>query len=151
AGTIYTYFPSKEALVNALFRRWKTSLGQRVFTAFPVDAPVQQQFDVMWRTMAKFALDNEEAFAFLELHHHASYLDSESRELENQLKNFAAAAILRGQNEGVFKAMDTTLLMEILFGAFVGMMRAHWERRVTLSNEALEQARIACWDALARP
>jgi TetR/AcrR family transcriptional regulator, repressor of fatR-cypB operon len=150
AGTIYTYFPSKEALVNALYRKWKTALAQRVFTAFPAEASSRTQFDVMWRSMSEFALQNAEAFAFLELHHHASYLDAESRELEHQLKSFARGAILRGQSEGVFKAMDTTLLMELLFGAFVGMMRAHWENRVELSDEALENARTACWDAMAK-
>src|SRR5215471_11195549 len=115
AGTIYTYFPSKEALVNALYRKWKTSLGQQVFTTFPIEASPREQFDVMWRTMSKFALANREAFAFLELHHHASYLDAESRELENQLKNFAAGALARGQALGVFKPFDTVLLMELLF------------------------------------
>ncbi|HVY47310.1 MAG TPA: TetR/AcrR family transcriptional regulator [Minicystis sp.] len=151
AGTIYTYFPSKEALVNALYRKYKTMLGQRVFVAFPIDADPQKQFSVMWDEMAKFALENREAFAFLELHHHASYLDAESRELENQLKHFAAAAISRGQASGVFKEMDTHLLMELLFGAFVGMMRAHWEDRVELNDTTLAQAKQACWDAMAAP
>src|SRR5689334_6813622 len=57
AGTIYTYFPSKEALVNTLYRKWKTALGQRVFTEFPVDAAPKKQFDVMWRAMAAFSLE----------------------------------------------------------------------------------------------
>jgi TetR/AcrR family transcriptional regulator, repressor of fatR-cypB operon len=149
AGTIYTYFPSKEALVNALYRKWKTALGQRVFTTFPLEAPPREQFDVMFRTMAQFALENREAFAFLELHHHAPYLDAESRELENQLKSFAAVALGRGQALAVFKPMDTVLLMELLFGSFVGMMRAHWEGRIELTDAALESARASCWDMMA--
>src|SRR5215510_1382235 len=48
AGTIYTYFPSKEALVNALYRKWKQALGQQVFMAFPIDASPREQFEVMW-------------------------------------------------------------------------------------------------------
>jgi AcrR family transcriptional regulator len=151
AGTIYTYFPSKHALVNALYRKWKTALAQRVFMAFPVEASPREQFDVMWVTMSRWALDHAEAFAFLELHHHASYLDAESRELENQLKDFAAGALLRGQAEGIIKPLETKLLMEILFGAFVGMMRAYWEGRVQLDEANLDGARRACWDCLAVP
>src|SRR5580765_5152966 len=123
AGTVYTYFPSKEALVNALYRKWKTALGQRVFMVFPIDAEPREQFDTMWRSMTEFALQHREAFMFLELHHHATYLDKESRELENQLKDFASGAIARGQAHGCFKPMNTILLMELLFGSFVGMMR----------------------------
>jgi AcrR family transcriptional regulator len=150
AGTIYTYFPSKEALVNALYRKWKTALGQQVFTKYPIDAAPREQFDVMWTTMVEFALQNREAFVFLELHHHASYLDKESKELESQLKDFASGALARGQAAGVFKEMDTVVLMELLFGAFTGMMRAHWEGRVKLGPASQENARAACWDMLAK-
>ncbi len=149
AGTIYTYFPSKEALVNALYRKWKTALGQRVFMVFPIDAAPREQFDVMWRSMTEFALQHREAFMFLELHHHATYLDKESRELENQLKDFASGAIAQGQAAGVFKPMNTVLLMELLFGCFVGMMRAHWEGRIVLDEAAQETARQASWDLMA--
>lgn len=148
AGTIYTYFPSKEALVNTLFRKWKTAIAQRVYTEFPAQASPREQFDTMWRAMASFALENPEAFAFLELHHHRPYLDTESRALDNQLKDFAGVAVAQGQSTGLFKPMDTTLLLELLFGAFIGMMRAHYEGRVKLTDEAIDSARAACWDAL---
>ena len=55
AGTIYHYFESKEALVNALYRSWKTKVGQRVFLSFPQGAPVREQFRVMWNEMIGFA------------------------------------------------------------------------------------------------
>lgn len=149
AGTIYHYFPSKEALVNALYRKWKSAIARRVFTAFPANAPVRQQFQVMWREMVDFAVAHPEAFAFLELHHHRSYLDAESLAMENSLKEFGAALVKRAQDEGVLKPGNTTLLMELVFGAFIGMMRAHWEGRIELSADELTAAEQACWDAVA--
>lgn len=149
AGTIYHYFPSKEALVNALYRKWKAAIAQRVFTAFPSGAPPREQFGVMWREMAEFARAHPEAFAFLELHHHRSYLDGESLAMENNLKEFGAAMVKRAQDQGVIKPGDTTLLMELIFGAFIGMVRAHWEGRIQLTPEELASAERACWDAVA--
>jgi AcrR family transcriptional regulator len=149
AGTIYNYFPSKEALVNALFRKWKEALARRVYTAFPMTAPPREQFEVMWREMAAFALAHPQAFAFLELHHHRPYLDAESCALQNQLKDFAKGVCKQAQDVGAFKAMDTTLLMELLFGAFIGMMRAHWDGGVELDEQAIAHARGACWDMVA--
>lgn len=149
AGTIYTYFPSKEALVNTLYRKWKNALAQRVYTDFPAAAEPRQQFETMWRSMAAFAIEHEEAFVFLELHHHRSYLDAESRALENQLKHFASAAVASGQAKGVFKGMDPHLLLELLFGAFGGMMRAHYEGRVKLDRGAIDAAMSACWEMVA--
>lgn len=151
AGTIYTYFPGKEALVNTLYRKWKSVLARAVYTRFPADAPPREQFDAMWGAMAELALANPEAFTFLELHHHRSYLDAESRALENQVKDFAAVAVSRGQAMGVFRKMDTTVLLELLFGAFVGMIRAHQEGRVKLTDETIEAARGACWDLVRAP
>ncbi len=149
AGTIYHYFDSKEALVNALYRTWKSAVAQRVFTAFPQGAPVREQFEVMWNEMVAFATSAPTAFAFIELHNHSSYLDAESLAIDRTLKDFARQMIQQAQAEGVVKSLDASLLMELVFGAFVGMMRAHWEGRVQLDAEAIRGAAQACWDMIA--
>lgn len=149
AGTIYHYFDSKEALVNALYRGWKQAIAQRVFAAFPQGAPVRDQFRVMWHEMVAFATAEPTAFAFIELHNHASYLDAASLGVDRTIKEFAHAMIARAQGEGVVKPLDAWLLMELVFGAFVGMMRAHWEGRLQLDAAAIAGAEQACWDAIA--
>jgi len=151
AATIYHYFESKDALVNALFRTWKSEVARRVFTAFPQTAPVREQFAVMWNEMVRFAMEFPVAFAFIELHNHASYLDAESRAVDRNLKDFARAVIVRAQEAGELKPLDASVLMELVFGAFVGVMRAHWEGRLELTDEKLAAAREACWDAVALP
>lgn len=149
AGTIYHYFDSKEALVNALYRTWKSAVSQRVFTAFPQAAPVREQFRVMWHEMVAFAIGEPDAFAFIELHNHASYLDAESLAIDRTIKDFTAAVITRAQRDGLVKPLDARVLMELVFGAFVGMMRAHWEGRIALGDDVIAAAEQACWDAIA--
>jgi TetR/AcrR family transcriptional regulator, repressor of fatR-cypB operon len=148
-GTIYHYFDSKEALVNALYRSWKTHVGQRVFTAFPQGAPVREQFRVMWNEMVAFAQSAPMAFAFIETHNHASYLDAESHAIDRNIHTFAHAMIQRAQREGLVKPLDAWVLMELVFGAFIGLMRAHWENRITLTDDVVRDAEQACWDAVA--
>lgn len=150
AGTIYHYFDSKEALVNALYRQWKGVVARRVFTAFPQAAPVREQFRVMWHEMVAFAHEAPKAFAFIELHNHASYLDAESVAIDRNVKGFTAAVILKAQAAGLVKPIDAEVLMELVFGAFVGMMRAHWEGRIELTDAVIVGAEQACWDAIAR-
>jgi AcrR family transcriptional regulator len=151
AGTIYHYFASKEALVNALYRRWKQEIASFVFTQFPVTASTREQVSAMWRYMARFALDHPAAFAFLEFHEHRSYLDAESLALENQLKDFGAAFVAKAQARGELRPMNTVLMMELVFGAFGGMMRAHYDGRVTLDDAAIADAEAACWAAIVAP
>jgi AcrR family transcriptional regulator len=149
AGTIYHYFGSKEELVNALFRKWKAEIARRVFTAFPQGAPARQQFSVMWREMVAFALAHPAAFAFLELHNHASYLDAESVAADRGLKEFAGAMVQQAQKDGIIKPIDRVVLMELVFGAFIGVMRAQWEGRAELDEALIAGAEQACWDAVA--
>jgi len=149
AGTIYHYFENKEALVNALYRHWKTTIAQRVFTAFPATAPSREQFRVMWNAMVSFATTYPTVFAFIELHNHASYLDAESAAIDKGIRDFAYMMIQRAQREGFVKPLDARVLMELVFGAFVGMMRAHWENRIVLTDEVMRAAEEACWDTVA--
>jgi AcrR family transcriptional regulator len=148
-GTIYHYFESKEVLVNALYRTWKAAISQRVFTAFPQAAPVREQFRVMWNEMVAFALSEPTAFAFIELHNHASYLDAESQAIDRTVKDFTRAVIYSAQRDKLVKPLDAGVLMELVFGAFIGMMRAKWEGRIELSDEVIAGAEQACWDAIA--
>ena len=149
AGTIYHYFENKESLVNALYRTWKQAIAQRVFTAFPQGASPRKQFQVIWNEMVAFALAEPNAFAFIELHNHASYLDAESIAIDRNIKDFARSVIENAQRDGVVKPLDAKVLMELMFGAFVGMMRAHWEGRIHLTDEVVRDAEQACWDAVS--
>jgi len=149
AGTMYHYFPGKEALVNALFQKWKQEVAARVFATIKPGQPVREQFRAMWNEMTAFALSEQDAFSFLELHHHRSYLDADSLAMENRLKEFGAIIVQQAQAEGLIKQGSTPLLMELVFGAFTGMMRAHYEGRVELTDELRDLAEGACWDAIA--
>lgn len=150
-GSIYNYFENKEALVNAVFRRHKQAIATHVFNHFPADGEPRAQFASMWQYMADFALQHPKAFAFLELHRHTSYLDEESLAIENQLRLFGAAMIQRAQVANVLKPMDTTVMMELVFGAFIGVMRAHYEGRIEVTEAILRETEQACWDAISLP
>jgi AcrR family transcriptional regulator len=148
AGTIYHYFTSKEALVNALYKRWKIEISARVTTDFPIERPPREQFRTIWERMADFALAHPMELAFLELHHHGSYLDSESRRIENQTADFGIEMVRQAQANEAIKPLDPAMLMELANGAFLGVFRAGLEGRIPLDKPTLMAAERCCWEAV---
>ena len=148
AGTIYRYFPSKEAIVNELYLKWKADLGARIMAGFPIESPAREQFHHFWQAMAVFAREQPQAFKFLEFHHHAPYLDAAAKELENQVLAPAFQFFLHTSSQKITKPLDAVLLGAIVWGAFVGLIRAAWEKRLDLDQSAIDAAEQCCWEAI---
>ena len=148
AGTIYRYFDSKEALVNAVYREHKLAFGRLALDDFPVTAPTREQFRTLWMRMARFATDHPSSFVFLELHHHASYLDAESREVEQRMAQLFNHVVVAAQARGELKAGDPGVLIGLLRGAFVGMIRSCVSEARPLGEADWKFAEQCMWEAI---
>jgi AcrR family transcriptional regulator len=148
AGTIYRYFDSKEALVNAIYRELKMEFAKGVLDDFPASAPTREQFRLLWMRMAKFAIANTSAFIFLELHHHAQYLDAESRAVEQRMLGFITHVVTSAQARHDLKAGPPRLLMGIVIGAFVGVVRSCVEIDQPVGDANWLLAEQCCWEAI---
>jgi AcrR family transcriptional regulator len=148
AGTLYRYFESKEVLVNELFRSWKGRLGAVLLESFPVDATPRKQFHEYWRRMGRFALEHPTGMAFLELHHHAPYLDQASLALELTLLQGVKALVERAQKQQAMKAVAPELLMAMVHGCFVGLLRGCRMGYLELTPETIKTSENVMWEAI---
>src|SRR5262245_2337940 len=103
AGTVYRYFESKEAIVNALYQRHKQDLADRMLKGIDPKTSPREQFHAYWTILLAFVQENPKAFEFLELHHHSPYLDHSSRTLEHQLFMMARARFESFRRQRVVK------------------------------------------------
>src|SRR6202521_3088084 len=103
AGTIYRYFDGKEALVNALYRRWKGELSSTLAEAMAAGGTHEERFRLMWGGMWRFASEEPRALAFLETQHHESYLDEESRALAASIEAAAVSYVRAAQDAGAMR------------------------------------------------
>ncbi|MCA9596966.1 MAG: TetR/AcrR family transcriptional regulator [Myxococcales bacterium] len=148
AGTLYRYFDSKEALVNALYQREKQAFVESLRRDFPAQAPPREQFSELWKRLVTFALERPQAALFMELHHHGSYLDATSRALEEAAFAPVIAFVQRGQEQQALKPVEPMLLISLVYGAFTGMAKAALTGQLTLSPEALAIAEGCLWEAV---
>jgi len=150
AGTIYRYFEGKEALVNALYQEHKAVLGQALLAGFDPNAPPRAAFHHFWRSAIVFTQQSPRAFQFLELHHHAPYLDKKSHDLEGELLGMAHAFIAAASARQVFKDVPAEVLMALVWGAFRGLVQGGCEGRIALTEQIISQAEECVWEAIRR-
>ena len=146
-GTIYRYFESKEALVNHLYRDEKMRFAALVLDKFPVGI-AREQFRTMWMRMAAFATASPKAFVFLELHHHARYLDAESVALEQRMLDLFTNVVIAAQARAELKAGPPRLFMGIVMGAFVGVIRSCIEFEQPIGSADWKLAEQCMWEAV---
>jgi len=148
AGTIYRYFESKEALVNVLYREHKLEFGRIALDNFPATAPTREQFRLLWNRMVKFSTDQPHSFIFLELHHHARYLDAASRQVEQRMNELFTHVVVTAQARGELKPGDPSLLMSLVMGAFVGVIRSCVDAHRQATDADWKLAEQCMWEAV---
>ena len=151
AGTIYTYFRSKDELANALYRRCKIALAGDLLEEIADDIGSRAAFGRFWRTLITFATRQPTALAFLETHRHDVYLDDESRALGAAIDARAAEFVERGQRSGEIRPGPPQALVALVFGAFLGVLRAGHDGRVPVDEALLAELEGAAWGLLAPP
>lgn len=152
-GTLYRYFEHKEALVNEVYRDAKG----RLRAALLDDAPAldvyqldvaERWFSELWRRLGAFAKAEPATFRFLEMQDHVEYLDKKSREVELSVLGplWMAGKRLRDRAAG---GPSVDVLIALLWGAFVGLIKAQRLGYMKLSDEQLREAGAACWRMIA--
>ncbi len=148
-GTIYRYFPSKEALANALYRQWKYRLADDLFVADdPLDAP-QQRVEWVWSALFEFVGAHPAAFSFLETHQHAPYLDDDSRAAAARLSERAVKFVTSLQEAGAVRAIPAAELIALFLGAFTGLVRARSAGYLVLDDALPARTAEGIWQLLA--
>ncbi len=150
AGTVYRYFTSKEALVNALYQREKTCFMSELIADFPLDAPPREQFRIFWRRLVAYGQRHPLGAMFMELHHHAPYLDADSRALEQRVLEPLIDFIRRAQQAQALKPLDPMLLISMVYGAFVGIAKHVIAGHLRLEPNTYEQAEECLWETVRR-
>jgi TetR/AcrR family transcriptional regulator, repressor of fatR-cypB operon len=153
-GTLYRYFATKEALVNEVYRDAKARLraallGGPTFAGPPGEA----WFMTAWARLIAFARTEPAAFQFLEMQDHAPYLDRKSREVELSVLAplWLAGKQLRSKAAKAKDGLPVDVLIALVWGAFVGLVKADRLGYLRLDDKTLMRAGAVCWRVISEP
>ncbi len=149
-GTIYRYFPTKEALVNAVYRDRKQAFAAAMAHAVDPAAVPHDQAGALWRASVGWAQANGAAFRFLELHHHADYLDADSRAATEQTQAVLRAQLDHARQAGAVRSdLSLDVLVALLSGALAGFVRDADAGGFGADGGTIDAAGAAVWRLVA--
>ncbi len=143
-GTIYLYFENKQDLVNQVYVEVKAAFSAFAFKDYKEDLSVEKGFEVIWKNIAKFKLQEIEEAMFLSQCDNTPIIDELSR--QEGLKHLQPLLDLweRGKIENIIKPVSPYMLyaFSIYPIAFLMNMQQRDIYKITYDNvnEAFEMA-----------
>jgi len=145
-GTIYTYFKSKEALLEALYLHVKARFSALVLR--DEGLPLRAAFSRMTQAYLDYALENEAEIIFMGQIVNSPYMTDRTRETAALGVRALSDILERGKAEHLLKDIDTAWMTTFLNSVLRDM--APLARPMDPAQRAAFQERVAglCWDAL---
>ena len=148
AGSIYHYFPSKEAIINHLYLDLKKAIADAAFRGYDIQAPYQERFLLMWRNSLKYLISRPMQLSFIEQCSISPLISAEAKEASSRYLAPVLGFVTEGIESGHLKKMDIQLLLSLINGTIVSTAKLHLSGALEITNEHQEVAAHACWDGL---
>jgi AcrR family transcriptional regulator len=147
-GSIYTYFESKEALINTLFLKFKQAMGQFIFSPVPPDLSIYAELKLYWMRAMQYGLDHPEGFFFAEQFSNSPMVQPVSRETVRANFEKVYRLLDLGIQNGTFKAMDPDLLHHLIYTNITSMIKYLSLAKLELDTELEDHLFQCCWDGI---
>lgn len=147
-STLYVYYDSKEALLEALYARAKTATFQRFVENDIPDAGLKPRIRQIWSAMLDNRRDNRFQVLFLEQCHGSHYMSDDNRALGAGFARFFHQILEDGQAAEILKPVALPFLLASIMGSVketAQLIGAH-----SVADDAATRATsfLLCWDAI---
>lgn len=150
-GSMYLQFRDKRDLVNALLAHLRGHVAARLVAEVDARAPLRRQFDAIWAVFSEHLLRHPEAFAFCDLHHHATYLNPKALDAWKPGGDVLDAHVRLGRRRGAYRDLPAGALRALLAGAILGASKVARMEELRLTPALMRELREAVWAGLQRP
>jgi AcrR family transcriptional regulator len=140
-GTLFNYFPTKQALIDALYVSIKTNLGEAV-GEFDDTEPIEGRMRQVWNRWFRWASQNRDAHLVMNLLRQAGLASAEAQATGN-------AAIL-GPVRVLNQAKDSGVLVDLPLEHLAALVQHHLDQAVAseLDDRQAELAFHVLWNGI---
>ncbi|MEE4255082.1 MAG: TetR/AcrR family transcriptional regulator [Desulfuromusa sp.] len=147
-GTIYRYFESKDALIEALYEEIDGRLRPVTSEGIDLEAPVRENVLGIIGRIFRFLLANPHEFKFLEQYYFSPYGVAKKSSDKESSDRPIINILHRGVEQQIIKDLPSEILFGLCFGPVVFLARDQLYGYFELSNEMVEAVLESCWDSI---
>ena len=147
-ATIYLYFENKQDLVNKVYIDVKAAFTAYAFETYQDNMPVAQGFEIIWKRISDFKLNEGEEALFLAQCDNTPVIDEDSRQVG--IKHLQPLLDLweRGRQEGIIKPLSDYLLYAYTINPLSFLMVMQNRGAFKIDKNTIEEAYQAAWDSI---
>jgi TetR/AcrR family transcriptional repressor of multidrug resistance operon len=148
SGTIYHYFPSKDAIILELHYRIKKDMVAAMFNDGNTKKEFKQQFFEGWINLCKYFINNPSSLIFTEQFNSSPYAKIVARkDAKGSVSRFNEFFQL-GMDKGYLKKMEYLLIASAVFGCITATAKYHVTDRFGFKDTDLCKIANIIWDGI---
>ncbi|MEC0225696.1 TetR/AcrR family transcriptional regulator [Paenibacillus alba] len=149
-GNIYHYFKSKEDIVNELYKAIVTFNGEYVRDGLLKGTTIREKFEFGWGRVIELGKQYPQGFQFIEQYSFSPYI---YEEVKKEVYTGGWCGPMNALYEEAIQAkmftpMNPKMMVQMHYGTFVYMLKAHLHGIFELSSENVSDAIRSCWNAV---
>lgn len=146
-GTIYNYFPNKEALINPIYVDIKKKEEETLALNYEENSAIQEQFKGYYHAVISFFINNPTYFHFLEQLSGSPIITEESKKEGYAAINFVIDLLKSGQKGNTIKDIPIEELLQFIGGAVFSHLR--WLFQENMQGHGLSKNQVnMVWDGI---
>ncbi len=149
AGTLFLYFPTKQALINALILKIGREQSDFINTLLQPSLSARESFWTIWEGSVRWFLENMDAYRYVQQVRDSGIIPAEVVQESDQFFGFYYEAIQKGYREGCIKPFPVELIGTFLYQDLVAVMNLIAVQPDPVRQaEIVEQGFAIFWDGI---
>lgn len=148
SGTIYHYFPSKDAIIIELHRQIKKQMVAAMFNESSNKKEYKQQFFEGWINLCKYFINNPSSLIFTEQFNCSPYVKTLSKKDAKASVNKFNEFFQSGMDKGYLKKMEYMLIASAVFGCITATAKYHVAGHFGFKDADLCKVANILWDGI---
>jgi AcrR family transcriptional regulator len=153
AGTIYRYFPGKDALITELYHELEDKIINAVMEGYPAGKTTEECFLHVGNALLKYFINNPLVYRYLEQYHNSPYGVSVRRDRmrgKTEDKNIYRTILEQGTMNKDLKDLPLFIQFALAIGPLLMLARDHILGLTQLDDNLINQTIKASWDSIKR-